>query len=872
LLSPPVRTAPVLTGGCHPDDGSPALWPWIQILRNAIELASPGELNSALGPIASDVAHWLPELRERLPGVRGSRDDALRSHEARFRLFDGIANFLVGLAAQEPITLAIEDLQWADPSSLGLVEMVARAGRDSRMLVVATWRGRVSSADDAVGDSLAEIARHLPLERIPLPGLAAGEIREWIQRVLDAECPDALTEEILQRTEGNPFFVEQVLLQLRESSARGPGQAASDGPAVPPGVRDAVHHRLRSVPSECRQMLGVASVFGRQFSFDALRRVVRRESRSLLRELRSASDAQIVRQVPSGLGRYEFCHALIQEALYTDQDTIERAHLHGRIAEALEELHARQLGLHLTELARHFLAAGSRAPAEKSLEYSIQAARQALNAHAYEEAAGRAQRALEAMNSALPSNPRRHGELLLLLAQAKTAAGEYHPRAHEALLELQRVARKHDLPELLACAALALRRDDGDLALDDRFLFSTLHEALDQLGESNDALRARLLSRLAYRLWWQLGVEHWERGVQLSRRAVEIARRTDDAAALAEALNIRLFFSPLDPDHRPQLDVADEVVRLGRRSHSPLEFQGRRWRLRLLLERGDRPGVDRELEACLRYAEESKRQVCRIHLASFHNLLALMEGRLQDGERTLAEMAAVSQQSSGREVNHLIAIKLAMLRALQGRLAELDPVLSRPLTGPEPSQPLGGPVPGDGVTVRRAVTNVGDIGHPAFRLAIAFANAELGRLERAREYFEAVAENDFEQIRPDYDFLVNLAVLAMTAEHLDDRPRARVLYDRLLPYADFVAVAELDELCLGSVGRSLGILATMDARWDDATRHFESALATNERIRARAWVAYTQHDFARMLHLRGQSTDQARAVALASEALTSATD
>ncbi|MCG8592477.1 MAG: AAA family ATPase, partial [Proteobacteria bacterium] len=261
LLSPPVRTAPVLTGSCDPDDGSPALWPWIQILRNAIELASPGELSSALGPVASDVAHWLPELRERLPGVRGSRDDALRSHEARFRLFDGVANFLAGLAAEKPITLAIEDLQWADPSSLGLLEMIARAGRERRMLVVCTWRGCVTSADDAVGSSLAEVGRHLPLTRIPLPGLSAGEVREWIQRVLDAERPDALTERILQRTEGNPFFVEQILLQLRESSARDRDRAASDDPAVPPGVRDAVHHRLRSVPSECRQMLGVASVF-----------------------------------------------------------------------------------------------------------------------------------------------------------------------------------------------------------------------------------------------------------------------------------------------------------------------------------------------------------------------------------------------------------------------------------------------------------------------------------------------------------------------------------------------------------------------------------------------------------------------------------
>ncbi len=143
---------------------------------------------------------------------------------------------------------------------------------------------------------------------------------------------------------------------------------------------------------------------------------------------------------------------------------------------------------------------------------------------------------------------------------------------------------------------------------------------------------------------------------------------------------------------------------------------------------------------------------------------------------------------------------------------------------------------------------------------------EVGREDEARTLFDRLATDDFAQIPFDEEWLVSLGLLTEVAHSLGDRRRAGVLLDRLSPYADQVAVA-YPEISMGSVSRYLGLLATTLSRWEVAERHFEDALAMNERIGARPWLAHTQEDYGRMLLERGRECDRERASELLDLAL-----
>jgi tetratricopeptide (TPR) repeat protein len=134
---------------------------------------------------------------------------------------------------------------------------------------------------------------------------------------------------------------------------------------------------------------------------------------------------------------------------------------------------------------------------------------------------------------------------------------------------------------------------------------------------------------------------------------------------------------------------------------------------------------------------------------------------------------------------------------------------------------------------------------------------------------ERLAVDDFEDLPRDGLWAGSVATLAEVVAHLDDVPRARALYHLLLPFADRCVVL-MSFICAGSVERSLGVLATVMSRHEEAARHFEAALVCNARIDSRIWLAYTQHDYARMLLLRGRAQDRQRASELLDEALAAA--
>jgi predicted ATPase len=363
-----------------------------------------------MGPGAADIAQVLPELRDLIPGLdmpqRGNPD------EARFRYFDSTATFLKNAARKEPLVLFLDDLHWADEPSLLFLRFLARELDGSRLLLLGTYRDVELSRRHPLSEVLAELARESLMERIPLRGLTEADVARFIEMTASVAAPPRLVQAVYEETEGNPFFVSEIVNLLASEGRLDGGADLRDlVVTIPQGVREVVGRRLDQLSKECNFTLSAASVVGREFSLDVLEPVVCDEVRAemphyvekhgdtltrdqLLQVIDEAVAARVIAPVPQAVGRYSFSHALVREALYEELGVTRRVRLHRRIGEVIEELFAARRDDHLDQLAHHFLQAQD---LDKAVDYSIHAAGHAIALLAYEEGAKLYEQALQAM-------------------------------------------------------------------------------------------------------------------------------------------------------------------------------------------------------------------------------------------------------------------------------------------------------------------------------------------------------------------------------------------------------------------------------------------------------------------------------------------
>jgi tetratricopeptide (TPR) repeat protein len=223
-------------------------------------------------------------------------------------------------------------------------------------------------------------------------------------------------------------------------------------------------------------------------------------------------------------------------------------------------------------------------------------------------------------------------------------------------------------------------------------------------------------------------------------------------------------------------------------------------------------------------------------------MIALLEGRFDDAESLIPDTRDLGQRALSWSAAVSYGLQLYVLRREQGRLDEVEEL------------------------VRRSVEQYST--YPIWRCVLVQTTAELGQIAEAREGFEAIATQGFASLPFDEEWLVSMGMLAETARALGDAERAGVLYELLLPYGDQIAICYPD-IMTGPVSLYLGILAESMHRRDDAARHFEDAIAMNERIGARPWLAHARRDLAATLLARGRHEDAERAHQLLSQALTS---
>ena len=829
----------VLAGRCDEDLGVP-YQPFVEALRHYITCAEAPRV----GRYAGELARVLPEIGQFV----GPLSEPLRSdpETERYRLFDAFASWLADVSAAAPVLLVLDDLHWAPKPTLLLLRHVLRSQDPLRLLVLVTYRDSDIGRGHPMSQLLAELRRDDAMERLALSGLDASAVAAFIEaaagHTLDDEEEQALPTVVWRETNGNPFFLGEVLRHLSESGAVGQRggrwvlNTAVDRLGIPEGVRDVVGQRLSRLTDATNRVLASAAVVGPEFEPAVVERAAGVGQDDVLAAVEEAMRARLLVEVSAD--RYRFAHALVRATLYDELSGPRRVALHRRVAEAIEALHGAALDDHLPALAHHWARASApAAAAAQAVDYATRAGDRALAQLAHDQAVAYYRQALELLHVAENCTDRQPLELQIALGEAERRAGDTAHR--QTLLEASRLAAERGDADALARAALANTRGayasavgavDGDRV-------ASLEAALEAVGPEATPTRARLLAALAQELTYAGDRPH---RIRLADEALSIARRLGDAATLADVL-LQRFLTIYFPDNLDErLANTEEVVALARQLDDPvITARALLLRFRALAESGDMREADRQLEVADVLTRELGQPTLQWLVGLNRTARTILAGDLEEGERRALAGFEVGQATGQADAQSWLAGHLFLVRFEQDRLGEVEPRLKDTVAA----------VPGLLV----------------FRAYLALLLCELGRPDEAAEHYELLAARNFSGLPQDSTWVLSAPFCAAVAAHLGDGARARALFALLVPYAGqflFTAVGSL-----GALDHYLGLLATTFGDFDEAERRFVTACAAHERIGTPNWLARTRLEWARMLLTRRRAGDPERAHALVGQAL-----
>jgi predicted ATPase/class 3 adenylate cyclase len=392
-----MRGAQVLWGRTHESAGAPPYWPWIQA-GNQYALAHRDDLATVIGPqmtreAISELVRIFPWLLQ--DGNNTAPAEISDPEVAQFRLFDAYTSYLKAVANQAPLVVALDDLHWADKPTLQLLQHVARELSRMRVLIVGNYRDTDITRQSALSETLASLNRESGFDRIVLRGLTHDEVAAYIKARANVEPRREVLDRIYEETEGNAFFLSEVVNLMAQEGTLSKDSVSDI--AIPDGVREALGRRLNRLAEETNELLQVAAIIGRDFTYDTLTLLGDRDEDELLKMIEEALEARVIEETEQA-GRYRFTHAQMQETLLAELSTTRRVRLHGQVGEALERRYGARAEERAGRLAMHFGEAATLSPrfGEKAAYYAAAAGRQALAQLAYPEAARHFRAALAA--------------------------------------------------------------------------------------------------------------------------------------------------------------------------------------------------------------------------------------------------------------------------------------------------------------------------------------------------------------------------------------------------------------------------------------------------------------------------------------------
>jgi DNA-binding SARP family transcriptional activator len=635
------RDFTVLLGRCSPDEGAPPLWPWTAVLEG---------------------------LGKELPRIEAAAGD----DGARFRAWEEISRLVRDAARERPILLVVDDLHWADVSSLGALRVLIDAMSDERLLVVGTRRTH-PEPEGPLAD-VGETAARRHAVRLDLAGLGVEDAAAVAQQVIGMRPSDRVSADLRDRTEGNPFFIVEY---ARLAGPRGDLRSLLDEKDPPTAVQDVLGRRISRLPEETVTALRVAAVIGRRFEAPTLARATGIDEDDLLDVVEPAQAAGLVRD--DGIDRYAFGHALVVDTLLSGIRPSRLARIHARVAQALPPGPG-----HESELARHWLAAGP-SYAAQAWRAAMAAAEQSSALHDHERASRLLTAARERLDQDDSATLRDRYDVLLALVDAHrwTAMG----------------------PQLVATAeeAIAVAEAIGDVTLLARAAISTTHGVLWQSGPYGEvhggviaALerclvelpaddvtnRCRVLLGLAIELYYG---SPYERRAALVTEALALAEEADDPVLQLEAHQAACIalWSPRNATERLAHAEAGHALALRLGDERAAVVTGC-LRCVQYSETGRPADMWAEYAGVRAEAERLRLPFGMIVLDVLVLPWLAMAGRFEECEELLAGIQRLDAQMSLEQAGDAVASAMLSLARWQDRTGDVVPIFQEMAAGPYP--------------------------------------------------------------------------------------------------------------------------------------------------------------------------------------------
>lgn len=596
----------------------------------------------------AELAYLFPALAP--PAARSAVVAGDDPAELKTRLLWNFTQFLRRFADKQPLLLVLEDVHWADASSLELLHFVARQTAGEPILILA------GAVDDAAGrsDGLQALEQSLVslgvARTLALAPLDEDETRDLICRAFEVE-PEVVREfatRLYGWTRGNPYFIQETLQtlvdagKLERRSGRWAGWDVREL-TLPKTIRESLLARFGRLDRDARQTADLAAVIGTRVSHGVLRSVSSLPSEALLAALDALRGARVLEERQDGRAVvYDFAHPLVRETLYGELGMARARLLHAAVAEALEAHYGDNARDHANELAYHFARAEAEALAPKAVSYLIAAGSAALERHANREAADYLALALEQGERCgieEATSPTARCRLLVDQARARQRLGE-----HDAAIALLRRARDTSGDE----DAAALERRIG-LAL---YWSGNQEEALAHwdaglAAAEDDPLRAALLLARGSAL---LDLGDAARGLTDAEEALAIAERIGEPALLARVhRGLVLLYTWTGQPERAR-EAGARAVALAERAADVVVAFHTHWALAVLEGMtGDTGAMQSHVEACDRLAQELRSPLLWLWTAEtwveYHGATGDWDTAIGLGERAVALGRALNAQT-----------------------------------------------------------------------------------------------------------------------------------------------------------------------------------------------------------------------------------
>jgi DNA-binding SARP family transcriptional activator len=750
------RGARVLFGRCSQDEGAPPLWPWAAVL-DGLGLSLPTEAHPDAGP------------------------DPAGDEASRFRSWDDIVRALRHASRDETLLVLLDDLHWADVSSLRVLGLLLESLHDGRLLLVATWRDKPQPTG-ALGAVAEQLSRRHGL-RLNLVGLDTGEVSEILASVAHLRPSEVQADALRARTDGNPFFLLEYA-RLVEADGDLAALLAEENP--PGGVADVVTRRLERLPADVRSVLVTAAVVGRHFDLATVAAASGSDEDRVLDALEVAAAAGLVRE--DGVSRFRFAHALVRDTVYAGTSPTRRARWHARVAEALAGLPGRE-----GEVARHWHGAG---PGHEARAWRADraAAREALRLYAFEDAIDFLSAALVALAEDPAATAQDEYDVLVDLATADKATGDWinlREVAHRALAVAERLGDADALTRvalMTSTDALWQSAHHGEV---DEVMVAALRRSLDRLPGADSELRCRTMLSLAGELYY--GVAAQERDA-LAEEAVAMARRIGDPALLMTACQ-NAFVSTWRPATLTRrAELAEEALAIAERlgDERALTY-ALTVRAVSASELGDVDRMESLAAAARARAEEQRNLYALVVLDSLQIPWLAMRGEHKRADEMLAHLEATGSRMGLAQQGDAVAGAFFATRMWRGEYALILSVLQDVID-----------------------ENVLPVDAAVLSLLI-----RLGRLDEARAFR---ADHEIDLGGDTWFSLLPWALGAEAALALGDRGLAATTYELLAPHAGHMACAG-SGTALGPVDAFLAMAAAAAGEADLAARHADAALA-----------------------------------------------